>query len=156
MEAIIEVENFSGLYKINHLGEITSLRRSKLLKQGLGKQGYYIVGLCNKGKQKSFNVHQLMAIAFLGHVPNGHIKVVDHKNGIKTDNRLSNLQVISQRENTSKGKRGSSVYTGVSFHNRSNKWLSSIYLDGKNNTLGYFENEIDAHLEYQRTLKKAS
>ena len=48
-------------------------------------------------------------MAFLNHKPNGNKLVVDHINNVKTDNRLSNLQIITQRKNTSKDRTGGSI-----------------------------------------------
>ena len=42
-------------------------------------------------------VHTLVAIAFLGFIPNEKEKVIDHKNGNKTDNHLENLQIIYEK-----------------------------------------------------------
>jgi len=68
-------------------------------------------------------------------------------------NNVSNLQLISQRENSSKDRKdGSSQYTGVSWFKKSNKWRSVIYINGKLKHLGLFDNELDASNAYQKTL----
>ena len=60
-------------------------------------QGYERVTVKDlNGGYKCYGVHQLVAMAFLDHVPNGHTLVVDHINDVKSDNRLSNLQLITQ------------------------------------------------------------
>lgn len=67
--------------------------------------GYLYVGMYigkGGGKQRLWRrVHRLVADAFLGGIPKGY--EVDHKNGIKTDNRLGNLRVITHRENVIEG-----------------------------------------------------
>jgi ribosomal protein L15E len=72
-------------------------------------------------------------MAFLNHTPCGYKIVVDHiDNNIKTDNRLENLQLITQRENVSKDiKNTSSKYIGVCWHKKAKKWRSSIQINGK-------------------------
>ena len=70
----------------------------------INKKGYLFVILknieLNKTQQKS--VHQLVAMAFLNHIPCGHKLVVNHINMIKTDNRVENLELITQQENWDK------------------------------------------------------
>jgi hypothetical protein len=95
-------------------------------------------------------------MAFLGHIPDGTNKMVpDHKNDIKTDNRLENLQLITFRQNIEKhffNKSTTSQYTGVSWNKRANKWEGCIYIDGKNRHLGRFKTEYEAHYAYQSVL----
>ena len=142
-------------YEINILGEIESIKSNIMLAQTKNNVGYFTVGLCNNtGKKRTFQVHQLMAITFLNHKPNGHKIVVDHINNNKTDNRLENLQLITHRENISKEGRGSSKYTGVSIIRTTNKWRSSITINGVYKILGYFKTEKVASAVYQYELEK--
>jgi hypothetical protein len=76
---------------------------------------------------------------------------IDHINFDKSDNRLSNLRVISARENTSRVKRGtSSKYVGVYFMKSRSKWDARIKVLGKVKHLGYFDDEYQAHLAYEK------
>jgi hypothetical protein len=95
-----------------------------------------------------------MAMAFLNHTPNRRSLVVDHINNIKTDNRLENLQIVSQRHNTSKDKKGTSKYTGVSRCNRGKKWMACIRINGNKILLGYYADEDEAGLAYQNALRE--
>ena len=80
--------------------------------------------------------------------------IVDHIDNNKTNNTLSNLQVITNRENCSKDKKdGTSMFTGVSWHKNVKKWCATIHMNGKSNHLGYFVDEIEAAKEYQLALK---
>ena len=47
-----------------------------------------------------YKVHQLVAMAFLQHVPDGMNLVIDHINGDKQDNRVENLRIVTQKKNT--------------------------------------------------------
>ena len=149
-----DVKGYEGIYQVSNLGRIKSLyfEKERILAHANSK-GYFSVVLCKASEFKRKHVHQLVAIAFLGHIPCGHNLVVDHINTIKTDNRLDNLQVITQRENLSKDKKGTSKYTGVSWCKRSQKWRARIKIE-KNKHLGYFKTELEAHQAYQSALKE--
>jgi len=94
-------------------------------------------------------------MAFLNHKPCGHKIVVDHIDNNKENDKLYNLQLISNRENTVKDtNRGSSKYVGVSWHKHKNMWRTTIYIKGKNKHLGYFTDEKEASKAYQKELEK--
>jgi hypothetical protein len=114
-----------------------------------------MVGLAKNKIQKRYSVHQLVAIAFLNHKPCGLNLVIDHINDNKLDNRVENLQIVTNRYNCCKTQgRYSSQYKGVSWNKYSNKWLSRIVINEKQKFLGYFTDEKEAHLAYQNALKQ--
>lgn len=51
---------------------------------------------------KTFRVHQLVAMAFLSHKQSGMKLVINHINKIRNDNRLFNLEILTQKENINK------------------------------------------------------
>ncbi len=90
----MNIKDFPNYY-CDKYGNIFSKR--KKLKQSK-RNGYLCVSLCNNGFSKSFNVHRIIAEAF---IPNPENKPqVNHINGIKTDNRVENLEWVTQSENT--------------------------------------------------------
>ena len=158
-----EIPGYDGAYQASNLGNIKSFKglskEGRILKPGLSGdkgRGYLAVGLLKDGKKKTIKVHQLVAITFLNHKPDGTQKiVVDHINNDRLDNRLENLQLISQRHNSSKDKKGgTSKYTGVSWDKPSNKWRASIRIDGKIKYLGLFDDEQEAALAYKKSRAK--
>lgn len=79
--------------------------------------------------------------------------VVDHINRNRLDNRIKNLRLVTQKENTqnvSKQKNTSSKYKGVSLHKQSNKWTAQIMHNLKITYLGFFDNEEDAARAYNQ------
>lgn len=101
MEIWKSIPNYEELYKISSLGNLLSLRNNKLLHPSK-EHGYLKTSLRKDGMQKKFSIHQLVAMAFLGHIPCKHKLVVDHINENKLDNRLENLQIITNKENVVK------------------------------------------------------
>lgn len=166
METWKDIPDYEGLYQVSDLGRVKTLGRKrimpngginefpeKILKQGKDSRGYLYVVLCKNGNRKTSTTHRLVWGTFNGEtdLPIDHIV-----EGNKLDNRLSNLQALSSRENTikyHKSKNNSSKYTGVSWHKRENKWGSSITINGKKKHLGYFITEYEAHLAYENKLK---
>ena len=158
MEEFRDIVGYEGLYQVSNLGNVKSLgndktRKEKILKPSISTCEYLIVRLSKNGKPKTNTIHQLIAMAFLNHTPCGHDLVVDHINDIKTDNRLENLQIITQRNNVFKTQgKYSSKYKGVSWHKASEKWISHINVNGIAYHVGYFKKEYDAHVAYQNKL----
>ena len=168
MEIWKDIKGYEGLYEVSNLGRIKSLKRTvkyingrvdvipeKIRINQKDAAGYPMITLDKNRKRKTFRIHQLMAIAFLGHKRCGFKLVVDHINNIKTDNRIDNLQVITSRLNSTKNtKNNTSKYKGVSFEKYSKKYKASISIRRKRINLGRFKDEYKAHLAYQKALKE--
>jgi hypothetical protein len=93
-----------------------------------------------------FSVSRLVAISF-GLPKKDYHNDVDHKNNVKTDNRLENLQWMTSRGNSTKRslqKNKTSKYYGVSFRKLTKKWRSDIYYKGEKIFLGYHNTEDEA------------
>ena len=153
-----DVIGYEGIYQVSNLGNVKSLRfnKEKILKPSNNGKGYLQVILRINNKNKAKTLHILVSETFLNHKSNGkHNIVIDHINGDRLDNRLENLQLISQRLNTSKDKQNkTSQYTGVCWNRFNNKWMSSIRINGEKKHLGYFINELEASNTYQNRLKE--
>lgn len=101
-----DVVGYEGIYQVSNFGQVRSLeridlakkkRKSKYLKQCLDPH-YFITPLSDKNKKrKLWKVHRLVAMAFI-EKPIGK-DFVNHKNGIKTDNRVDNLEWVTKGEN---------------------------------------------------------
>lgn len=152
-----DIIGYEGLYQISNFGNVKSVRfdKEKLLLPQTNSKGYYFVVLCDKTKRKQMQIHQLVAIAFLNHIPCKMELVINHINFDKKDNKVSNLEIVTNRENSNrKHLKSTSKYTGVSFEKDRNKWVAQIKINGKRVLLGRFSNEIDASNAYQSKLKE--
>ena len=88
------------------------------------------------------------------HKPNGYKLVINHINHIKKDNRLDNINIITNRENTNQSHlKSKSKYVGVIWHHVNKKWMARIQINGARINLGSFDNQYKAHLAYQKALK---
>jgi hypothetical protein len=113
-----EIPGFSK-YGISESGEVKNLETGRIRKSRILKKYVHIALFSYSGKRKGFYIHQLVAMTYLGHEPCGYDRVVDHIDNDKLNNHVSNLQIISQRENSSKDKfryNPTSQYTGVNWH----------------------------------------
>ncbi len=157
-EGLYEVSNYGNIKSISRTitkGNITYVTKDKLLKQSVDTVGYPYVNLSDYKKQKTFRVHQLVAVAFLNHTPNKYDGLlVDHIDGNKLNNHLSNLQLVTNRKNSSKDRKNkTSKFTGVSWHKQSNKWLAQVRRNNKVEYLGVFEKEEEAVIAYLNSLQ---
>ena len=143
-------------YKVSNLGRVKSLKfgKEKILKKGLSGNGYHIVNLCDVGLVKARKVHQLVAVAFLNHKPDGYKLVVNHKDFNRTNNNVSNLEIVSARENSNrKHIKSTSKHVGIYWNKAASKWRAQIVINRKKKHLGYFVDEIQASNAYQKALK---
>lgn len=81
---------------------------------------------------------------------------IDHINGIRTDNRISNLREATRSQNrcNSLSPRNTSGYKGVWFHKQYGKWEASINMNKVRRRLGYFDTPEEASAAYVEAAKK--
>jgi hypothetical protein len=108
-------------YLVSNMGNILSLnwknsRQSKIIKPARCKKGYMCCVLVCNGKLKNFKVHQVIAKTWIDN-PFGKPQV-NHINGIKDDNRVDNLEWVTNSENISHAYRSGLIIskTGDNFH----------------------------------------
>lgn len=166
-----DIPNYEGYYQVSDLGRVRSLDRQVTYSNGREQfyRGRVIEGSVHKGYKetylskdnigKTYKFSQLVAMAFLEHKPNGMGLVVDHINGDKSDDRVENLQIVTHRANSSTCFRSnkesfSSEYTGVHWGRSNSRWVAEIHFKGNDVKLGYFTDELEASIAYQKALHR--
>lgn len=98
-EELKQIKGYPNYY-ISNLGKVYIKKGNQLvIKEGRpNKQGYLRIKLWNHKQHKNFSVHRLVVEHFIGKIPNGY--VVDHLNGNKNNNYVTNLEIVSVSENT--------------------------------------------------------
>jgi hypothetical protein len=102
-ETWVPIRGYEINYQVSSMGRIKTngLYRNigvRILKQNLKKNGYIYISLCKNNSYRYFRVHRLVAINFIENTYNK--PSVNHKNGIKTDNRVENLEWVTNKENS--------------------------------------------------------
>jgi len=131
-------------YSISNLGRVRNNATDKILKPGKSN-GYYHVILYKDGTAYTKNIHKSVAEAFIANPYNK--TCVDHIDNNRLNNNVNNLRWVSFQENSMNRKLNSnntSNYKGVNFDKQHNKWRARIYINGKGQHLGFFNNIEDA------------
>jgi hypothetical protein len=101
-----DIVGYEGLYQISNLGNVKSLaridncnrcRKEVIMSPGKSHKGYLRIALCKNGIKQSYSINRLIAELF---IPNPNNKPqTNHLNGIKTDNRVENIEWCNNSEN---------------------------------------------------------
>jgi hypothetical protein len=160
-----DIIGYEGLYQISNLGRVKSLPRKFYLKNGkihkaqlselilkdrFSVKGYKAVVLRKDLTPKSYQIHRLVAFAFIGQ-PDLDRNQINHINGIKTDNQVSNLEWVNNRENMVHSFLNK-MSLPVGIRKIKEKYSARITVNRKEIHLGYhekLENAIEARRNYQ-------
>ena len=104
------IYDYSDLYQISNYGRVRSLennktRKEKILKTKPNKKGYVLVGLFKDGQRTYFYLHRLVATAFIENDDPINKTEVNHKNEIRHDCRVENLEWCTREYNLNYGTR---------------------------------------------------
>lgn len=173
MEVWKDISGFEGFYQISNLGNVKSLGRlvksgsgkrenqvrwhpERILKPTVGKVGYKVINLRKGSDSRHDYIHRLMANEFIQQLKDG--LEVDHIDGDKLNNSLSNLRVCSAQKNLWNVKKRLGNYTskfkGVCFDKVKNKFKAEITINYKSKHLGYFKTEEEAAECYNKEALK--
>ena len=116
-----DIKGYEDYYQVSNLGRIKSLPRlvwngkkmfmlqERIKKHNIDKQGYHLIILHREGKIKSFLIHRIVFEAFNGEIPDG--MQINHLDECKDNNALSNLNLMTPKENANWGTRNERVST---------------------------------------------
>lgn len=97
------VVGYEGLYEVSNLGRVRSIRRNKILNLKKERDGYIRISLCSNGVEKMYQVHRLVAKAFIPNPDN--LPQINHKDEVKSNNVVDNLEWCTVAYNNSYGTR---------------------------------------------------
>ena len=154
METWKDIQGYEGLYQVSDLGRIRSLgricnskndskskKKERILTQEITVFGYCRVRLFDfEGKSKHFATHRLVAKAFIGEIEGLEI---NHKNEIKTDNRVENLEIVTPKQNCNYGTRNKRI----SETNKAQKqtWCKGVVQKDKiGNVIARYDSRLEA------------
>ena len=134
------------------------------------KAYYALVDKRDFNRLIKFNWHILRSkqnIYAFSHINKNHVPMhrfilntnseIDHINNNGLDNRRKNIRIVTRSQNNANTRKRcdcSSIHKGVSFFRATKKWHGYINKDGKRIHLGYYENEVDAAIAYNKKAKE--
>lgn len=136
---MIEIKKYPN-YLVSKEGDIINKKTNRKLKFGINKYGYAIISLYHNKIAKTINLHRIVAENYINNINNK--SQVNHINGIKTDNRVSNLEWVSCSENLKHAFKN-----GLKSHNQlnlTNRRLSRIKLVLNTQTGIFYESATEA------------
>lgn len=141
MEKFKVIEWLGDRYEVGDAGTFVSTfgNKRKVMKQQTSNSGYLRINIMGK----KYYSHRLVYEAHVGPIPEG--MQVDHVNGVKTDNRISNLECVTNRENimryrnSDRGRCRSSGHPGVYWDEQRQKWRVCLHVGGTRLHLGRFD-----------------
>lgn len=151
MEKWAKILNAKGEYYVSNLGNVKRIKKGRERYIGnLDKNGYKRVTLIDVFTNKIITkkVHRLVAMYFLDNYD--ETLTVNHKDFNKSNNNVSNLEMISVEDNclhyikNVKKENSYSKKIGVSFHKQLNKWTTRIKINGKRLSIGTYKTEYEA------------
>ena len=160
-----DIKGYEGKYQISNLGRIKSLyfknkqvkvQREKILKPQFDGN-YYFIMLSINNKRKIHFIHRLIAMTF---IPNkNNYACVNHINGIKTDNRIENLEWCSHSQNTKHAYKIGLINVGkgkdnYNYNKPGNRRKKVIQYDENGNVIKVWEHAKDIEEELKINANK--
>lgn len=143
METWKAIAEYEGLYEVSDQGRVKSLKhgKEKILKPQKNTDGYLHVGLYKDGHTKHTLVHRLVAEAF---IPNpNNLTTVNHKDEVKTNNTVGNLEWMSIKDNNNYGTRNRRI-TESQINDKNKSKVVQMFDKSTGELLGTFPSTSEA------------
>ena len=134
----MDIVGYDGRYEIDMDGNVFSYCRGarKKMKPFLTKKGYYSIMLCYNNKRERFKIHRLVAYHFIENDDTINKIQVHHINQIRTDNRIENLEWVTnltncQSCNQGNNKSNTTGYKNICYDTHNKRWIFQIVINRK-------------------------
>jgi hypothetical protein len=146
-ELWVPVLGYEETHEVSNLGRIRNISKfnKRVLKPRKTNDGYLYLQLCKNYIRLAKKVHKIVSESFWGKHKG---MSVNHIDGNKLNNNLSNLEIVSFRENYSHRSlmyKKSSKYPNVTWDKGHHKWRAQVYINGKQKYIGIFDDEEKAY-----------
>jgi hypothetical protein len=131
-----------------------SNRHPGMVAGSVNAEGCNTIGIRVGEVDHRIKAHRLVWLMHYGHWP---LHDVDHIDGDRNNNKISNLRQATPRQNTfNVGIRttNNSGYRGVSWHRPLSKWRAQIHTDGRGQHLGYYDTPQEASAAYEQAARR--
>lgn len=161
MEEWKAVPGYEGLYEVSNIGNVRNVRRNTLLKLSKNNYGYIQVWLYKNGIRNRFQVHRIVAQAFLPNIDD--LPQVNHKDEDKTNNNVTNLEWCDAKYNTNFGtrnirRRETAIKNGSWSGLSKEEYHKKYYEENKEKIIEqhreYYEKNKEKRREHMREYKK--
>lgn len=131
-----EVHDYRGYYQVSNKGHVKSLDRitirnqpvkGRIMAHKVDKDGYHEMALSKDGKIRYYRAHRLVAYMFIENDdPTNKIKV-NHKNQVRDDNRVENLEWCTEEYNNNYGDKGERIRKRLLGHKHSQETIDKYF-----------------------------
>lgn len=160
LDLVWKVEKWKNIveyndYLVSDLGRVKSIKNNRqiILKSDINNSGYHRVGLSKNGVVDKKFVHHLCFYSFTNKIKSINL-IVDHKDNIKHNNSLLNLQLITHRKNTSKERTNKHSKYNCIIKNSKEEFVLRMWFKNKKYCFGKFKNESLAKEKYDEIIHK--